>query len=537
MNNEKEIPLKKGEIEKRIWGHRLYDDQTGMLTLLEFLCVLRSKSFESQNKDPSKKPDKNTCFLSSYGVPKRTLLRSLVFNNPYVNEKKYDNPWNDWKELFINDEQNKDVDSGNGDKDDGQKHQLARLDDLENLKKIFAMQGLTENQSFDNFSEVINLLSSSGINVGTNRRWTSKFLFPWGKNCLYLEVDDKGKAGDRRFFARNGELLYLMLSFAEKREKLEELINEKLLNSNNDFDKIARALSLGDETDHPVQGSLESGCVVPVDFFEYSRRRINIICEDLIQLFSLPIPLPDIVVHSSRMIMLNLYCYFLEQARSVITHFDSNEAIHPGGMLLCEAVQRQTNGIRECSKKFFSLDSALSCSALRIYYKNNAVDSSRNKEIEEIDYDSDGEVDGDSKSLDENSNKDDSIDEILNNHRKHWGANLVRSFGKDCGLVSKLYTNAFRYAPSDALLQSLAAVLIPKKRLLLNDFLTIIHERYGLVYDKTEFNKVKVTHEDLIPNPGELVENRRRLHTRLESLGLLVSLSDGFDFILNPCKR
>ena len=128
-----------------------------------------------------------------------------------------------------------------------------------------------------------------------------------------------------------------------------------------------------------------------------------------------------------------------------------------------------------------------------------------------------------------------SLSEILKNHDDHWG-NIHRIFARDCGLASKLCTNAYRYAPSDDLLETLALVLVPKKRLLLSEFLAQAFDRYGLLFGEVEFRRSGINNIELTPDTSELKSNRLRLQNRLSALGLLVSLSDGFEFVLNPYR-
>ena len=63
------------------------------------------------------------------------------------------------------------------------------------------------------------LLRTSAFEGQSNKRWSSRFVFPFGPAAMYedLRFDAGGNASnDRRFFARTGELLYLMLSRATR---------------------------------------------------------------------------------------------------------------------------------------------------------------------------------------------------------------------------------------------------------------------------------------------------------------------------------
>lgn len=60
------------------------------------------------------------------------------------------------------------------------------------LKEIF--------NSFDDFSRVIELLRSSSFEINSNKRWSSKFVFPFGPDALYEDLRiDKSETNDRRF--------------------------------------------------------------------------------------------------------------------------------------------------------------------------------------------------------------------------------------------------------------------------------------------------------------------------------------------------
>ena len=70
-------------------------------------------------------------------------------------------------------------------------------------------------QSFHQFTDLVGMLPGAGVENETNRRWSSRFLFPFGTNAVYEDViiDKHGEARrDYINFGRTGELLYLMLS-------------------------------------------------------------------------------------------------------------------------------------------------------------------------------------------------------------------------------------------------------------------------------------------------------------------------------------
>ena len=372
MFENKKIQFAKGSIEKRIWGHRLYDEQSGIMTLLEFLCVFSSLPFKNQTEN--RIFDDRSCVLRGYKAKRSPFLRSLIFNNPYIDEDRVkgegESSWNSWYEKFCKDKRNEDANVfENG---------SVTVDEI---KAVFNESGrLNDVESYANFKRIIHLIRQSGINVDSGKRWTSKFVFPWGRNCLYLDMNNNGGIGDRRFFGRNGEILYLMMSFAEKRDKLAEKINDKLLDSDHDLDALCGILSFNDaEIYETVPGG---ECILPIDFFEESKNRINILCEDLISVLSLKIPAVDMIEHLARIISLNLFCYFLEQGYAVLNKYRRDCKLVDRKIILCEALQKKASDVRRASKEAFRINSEQSSEAVKCYFMENNKDTKNN--IEDI---------------------------------------------------------------------------------------------------------------------------------------------------------
>ena len=173
-------------VDENIWGHRVYDEQLPHLTVLEFLGVLGS------NLNKPLRPHEGLGGAVQFRPQRQVRLRGLLFNNPYVEsiaESKLpdEEKWRHWIDKF---DQGK---TGNGD----------TAGDIAYLRQSFT--------SFDDFAKAIELLRSSSFESRSNKRWSSKFVFPFGPDALYedLQIDAKGNmSNDRRFFARTGELLY-----------------------------------------------------------------------------------------------------------------------------------------------------------------------------------------------------------------------------------------------------------------------------------------------------------------------------------------
>lgn len=72
-------------------------------------------------------------------------------------------------------------------------------------------------ESVDVFFTSVSLLRKASLGMNTSRRWTSKFLFPFSFETMFIDVDNRKDtfSMDRRFFSRGGEVLYMMICRAK----------------------------------------------------------------------------------------------------------------------------------------------------------------------------------------------------------------------------------------------------------------------------------------------------------------------------------
>ena len=155
-------------VDENIWGHRLYDEQLPHLTVLEFLGVLGS------NLDQPLRLHQDQGGSVMFKPQRQVRLRGLLFNNPYVESiaesaASDEEKWKQWFERF------RQGATGNGD------------EDMTYLRRSFT--------SFDDFAKAIELLRSSSFESRSNKRWSSKFVFPFGPDALY---EDLAVAADRK---------------------------------------------------------------------------------------------------------------------------------------------------------------------------------------------------------------------------------------------------------------------------------------------------------------------------------------------------
>lgn len=484
-------------VDELIWGHRLYDEQLPHLIFLEFLGILVA----NKEKPLIEEPDQQV----SYRPQRQMRLRGILFNNPYIemiadsNNKSDDTKWKEWLEKYA---------SGS-----------PYSEDMSYLKKLF--------NSFDDFARVVELLRSSAFEVNSNKRWSSKFVFPFGPDALYedLRIDKKGASNDRRFFARTGEILYLILSRAKRKDELSALLVKRLLDDAMPLNRLVRAIQK--ETEYAANPK-EIG-FLPVS----SHPRFDQLCADWIHILKQDIPAYDAVQYLIAAAGLNMLLYFLERS------FEKTQDSQPL-RLLCEIVSKDRTKIRTISSDDYLHNQNLSQRALvaeiEDIKKSQEWLLAASSEYPEQEYlrlvkekfrwpnsKEEGQNWTDEKLIDRLKEK------ALSRHSQHV-AKVHASWSKSIGLSSRRLSRRTRYAPNDHFLKALVVTVV-EQRMPFDDFLAEIYSRYHLVVGEAQG-------QDLISNnqidQEALSRNSEYLAKRLSSLGLVRKLSDGCAFVENP---
>lgn len=491
-------------IDEAIWGHRLYDEQTPWLVFLEFLNVLNYEATE--NRALKEARGYNTLV---YCPAQRLSLRNVLFNNPRLEEIRLSST-NDnlrWKEWFAS----------------MQTAQGIPLPNFEYLRQHF--------QGFDDFCEVVRLIRSTSLEVNSNKRWTSKFVFPYGVDCLYEDLDKNAGSNDRRFFGRGGEIAYLMLCRAQKRDELAAKLCQRVVNANPLWNSVVRCLQPADQRRNAAE---RGGSFLP----HTSHPIFDDLAQDWINLLGLALPNLDVFPHLVNLLGLHLIRYQLNLSHQVLN------LPHPA-RFICEVVQRGKSSVRELSGEIYQANNVLTAQAVEKWIANIEASDSwkaalqqehafyRCKDLLEKSVLWPRKPDDYERADDDPSGL---IAELkraaLDRHNQHVG-NVHRNYGREIGLVSRRGTNKLRYAPSDELLKSLIFANVVD-RVELNEFLGTLFARYGLVFGDREAARA-------LPAGGfekkHFKANARRLEQRLASLGLVKRLSDGCAYVVNVYRR
>lgn len=488
-------------VDEAIWGHRLYDEQLPWMVLLEFLNVFYHEMDKGRAFDEPNGP--NTL---KYRAAHRLYLRNILFNNPYLAEVQAvpaadDKHWEQW---------------------------FARMKSATGIAHPQFGYLKTHFHSFDEFCEVASLVRSTSLEVNSNKRWTSKFVFPYGRECLYEDLDNHASTNDRRFFGRTGEILYLMFCRTQYKRELATAISQRLAPSDTTWNAIVKALQ-------PQDDELSSGGERANAFLPYAQHPLfDELARDWLTILRLNIAGCDVFPHLVNLIGLHLLTYQLTIARQLLSPSTPVRFI-------CEMVAPKKTLVREISCDEYQDNNLLPAQVVEAFIAE--IETSPEWQQALVEH---GAFEKCKRILQQRARWGDDYDgpndpqklitvlrqAAIKRHRQHV-ANIHRNYGREIGLVSKRGTVKLRYAPTDSLLKTLLFANV-EKRVELHQFLDILHRRYGLVFGEREAEQVL---EKGNFDKKAFQANASRLEQRLGSLGLLKRLSDGCAYVINPYHR
>ncbi|SDY84852.1 hypothetical protein [Nitrosomonas halophila] len=507
MNTRLEAPAKYRNdvnvwVDEAIWGHRLYNDQTPWLVFLEFLAIFQSRHADGKALNESRNEGVHESF--TYYIPRLIPLRQLVFNNPhirYVEENHQSDPerWRAWLESFSSD------------------------DDLGYLQERFG--------SFTRLSRVVEFFQSTAIEPHRQRRWTSHFLFPYGPNCLYADLPaNVNGSPDRRFFARSGELLYLMLNRSSKGKDIAEMISKKLLRQDETWNRVVRALL-------PEGYRIDSNPVSStIGYLPFAKRpEYEDLAETWTRLLNLDLSGEALLDPLMRLSSLHMLLYMLRRANEEVG--DTSE---PKFVLEIASPRRTT--LFELSKENFGANRMLSTRAVRAYIESARKDERwrdalqarapaeavREYLTERYEWQpDDGPPSGDPDTIFEALR-----DYAERRHQQHV-VKVHMEWGRQIGLAVSRRGAGTWYSPDDSLLKALVMCVVDEGREEYHRFLAKLYDRFRLVIGA---NEAELAFGTLPTDQNAFMQNTQRLEQRLRTLGLLRRLSDDCAYVENPFR-
>lgn len=498
-------------LDEAIWGHRIYNEQTPWMTLLEMLGVLATR----QGLKPF-------CEVDGFGgveyrPVRRMALRNVLFNNPFLDEVERrggsdHERWDAWLGEM------KARAKGVGDDTD-----------LSYLRRVFVARG----ESFTEFAEVVRLLRTTSIEGESNKRWTSKFAFPYGPSCLYpdLALRPSGELTlDRRFFARTGELLYLMLCRSGRGAELYERLQPLVLEPSSPWNRLVERMQ------PPAAGATSEA---KTGFLPYARHPdFTALAGDLIAVLDAKLPGYDALPHLVDLVGLHLVLYILRRAAEWATEDGPTR-------LVLEIIAPKRTTVRDLAVESFAVNSRRSGKAINGYI-TEVVEQSASWRAACAMVDEDERTEAFLQALRQTVRADvpegersASPDRVLQwlrdtaqrRHGQHLGE-AHAAYAQAIGLASRRGARRLRYAPSDQLLKTIVLTVVPD-RMEFQRFLAVLWERYSLVIGSQQADYILKSGEG---DRQSFDENARRLELRLESLGLLTRLSDACAFVESPIR-
>lgn len=545
-------------VDEDIWGHRLYDEQTPRLTLLEFFGIydyFYAKDPESCLVEPINAEGVSELV---YRTHRRLHLRNILFNNPYLSatlEKtnlSEDQKWHYWLIKIHNYGAVQYQRDGEDIKSFERLEENAFELDPTRAQKICEFYYLKSRfEKFSDFAAVVDFLRVNAFEIDTNKRWSSKYVFPFGPDCFFDDLkveakkdkDDKSihtvtSSSDRRFFGRTGELLYLMLCRSGQSTALNEGINRLIFDREaNQWNQLVRVLQpfgmnsdLSDSTilknQHPTSRKIS-----PPYLPEQSSTDFTCLGEDWKNLFSCQMPNYDAIPHLERITGLHLVRYFLNRSCEVLGHEKPE--------MILEILAPRKTVVRDLASQSYYRNNSLSQRALKTFIdkqlqRNDAWQSALESGSGEQAFSVLNSVFKWKADPDKHSGSPEQIlqsllDAVLQRHKGHL-YKTHNVYSKFIGLSSTRGSRRTRYTPTDDLLETLVLATVPK-RLEFQSFLQELYRKYAIVIGDQQAQALIASS---LADKEDFSRNAERLEQRLLSIGLLQRLSDACAYVINP---
>jgi hypothetical protein len=488
-------------VDEQIWGHRLWDSTTPWLIFLEFLGVAEACDREGRLLD-----DQGSPYPLHYKPARRLYARNILYNNEFMGRiaNRGGNDAASWDEWIstMND-----------------RAQGVPTRDFGYLRPRFG--------SFRDFANLVSMLRSSTIESGSNKRWSSRFVFPFGRHALYEDLNLSTGSASREYinFGLPGELVYQMLSRSSSAAALRPHLRKAF-----DGDPCDRLLALIEpeyEEDRQTRGNA---------YLPYRTHRcFDDLGRDWLAVLELGLPRFDAYPHLATLAAFHLLRYQLVVAAEICGREQPS--------FVCEIVAPKKTLVRELSVSSYQRNNGLPERAIESFVSGIGAGPDwiaaatgeapftdcRRLLIDQVRWPAADDYDG---AHDADQLIADFRRAAIRRHRNHV-ANVHRSYGIGAGLVSRRGTTRLRYAPTDPLLKALILANV-STRMDYRAFLAKLHESYGIIIGEREA-KLGLQPDEYEEKAFEA--NSGRLERRLRTLGMLRRLSDACAYVENPLAR
>ena len=512
-------------VQEMMYGHRFTTDQEPYMILLETLTICAEKPLGTVESD------RTSHEALKYGPKQRQKMRYLVFSDRHLERIAKDDripdnkKWEAWKKKT-----NERFDSSRSGDD-----QYAQFDHFKYLDEPF-------NRDIHALLQAIRILRSQEIDVANQRRWTSRFLAVKGPDMVCDDLRESVWSRDRRFFARGGELVYLMLNRSTRRDEAMKLIKDKLLNPESPMNRIARAVS--DPESDPSSGDAGIG-YLPLGHHDIYDQ----MAEDWINILSIDkLPHSHLFEPLFRLTGLNLMVYFAQRSQEIL------DAKRPEP-IVADAQNGADIQLRESAKDHLIRHRTVANRAVEEFIRQTAEQNGWSAALNQKSAaDARGIIDrvflkkkgkddkkkDDRAGVDEEGRQDDPEEQLrkLIKRAQKRDKNNISTFllplTKGIGLVTARPGPGTWFALDDAMITALVLANVSNTNTVeLREFARRLYDRYGLVIGldeaREEFGTPPVGME-------RFRSNLAALENRMTRLALTRRLSDDCAFVVNPYR-
>jgi len=486
-------------LQELMWFHRIKTDQDKELLTLEFLNVCASHASEDNLFNQE---------LTTANYRKDMQVRNIIYNFPELEliAHSSDEEHMKWKNI-----------------ETALQKKTEPPFDYEYLQDRF--------ESVNIFFTSVSLLRKASLGISTNRRWTSKFLFPFSFETVFIDVDNRNNSFsmDRRFFSRGGEVLYMMISRAKNVNVLKVLMLDIFQNSQQNKRWDSLLSKLRDEKHNVFSNNTPLGFLSKDSHLIYDE-----LVDDLISLLKSDIPQNDIFEHFASIVSFYMVHFILtvalESKKSSVLKSGDEKIVYP-----LELLAPRSDHVRRSSRQIYKINEDLPLEALKTVFNvyMNSLENITNKDElskrldSEMNYTLDND---DSEEFDLGVIKKDIWNEIAKKAKNDLLA-MHRILLKGTGLASVKKTNSYRYLASDEWLKTLVLINV-ESRMPFLDFVDILYDKYGFIISNKHSLLLLEAYSE-----NDFKKNEIRLFERLRSLGLLENKSDGYAYVINRYGR
>lgn len=509
------------QLSAQIWGHRFTDGQKGPEYVLEFLNVLKGTNYDFS--------------AENYSRIRSTGLRQFIFE---------------------------------GSKE-GAKDGIVSLTTEQKDALYEIVDNKDELNVIRDFFRNLEVPLIDGAGKPANRSWYAKTLYPLHESLLFFEIrtkndkDKKSYAYERNFFARGGELYFLMLSYGtrdnvELRASIEKRLKE-LLSKNKSIENVVNKITScldakigSEEKSYPLkkdEGNSKEYPVLPVeddpiytDFAEEFNRLINLNI-DIYELFEL----------MTSLITFQLGRYMLKRS-------DINE--NEMTTFFFDCLDTRVGPIQKLSARSFSNNELKIKNKFEDYFKNTFNEKIPSKEFIDSSlpkWKEDPEVvinllglnrlskvrkDKIAKTIKNCKDHSDfmnyvfnTVQEIVSDQLKKHQLNIIRGLSRDGGYGGYRRGTKYRYFMTDSFIQALVyANIEPQSQVEFHSFLEDLYFKYGFIIGDVQAREDGIYEHSKL-NVSYFHRNEYALREKLRHNGLLVEYSDATAMIRNPYEK